>query len=589
MKKILIIIATLLPLSLFAGDYVTREVTVTSAGTLQTTYTETYGTNYTINKLTVHGPINGADWKFIRGIFLPNKTVSSNPFEQRIFIDLSDASLVASEDTWITKSGTGKITADNVVPSYFLTRASDTDTHEIGTIALPNSATVISASACENAMALNYIFIGRQTRTIERNAFKGNIYLRGVFTTKDNSISEIGDNAFDANASNANFAVAALPQNLTRVAPQIFLNRTGIKKLYVFSSTVFANAFLSSKPSEVHFISPTTPTFQNKIIQMESTSSKIYVPVGTKSSYISAMGTNVYVTSGSAVPESMISESYLNIPGAHGQYYRTWSDEAGYNRSIPSALSVYTASNYTGNTSSNAATEGTVTLSAVIGAIPATACILKSEPSTYTYTLGSGNEKLMIIAGMENDVHTSGQCDTQKLNEILTAEMISGTFEGDNMKYVLAPVTAESPIMAPTNYLVGSASGTVGVEPVIKDGETVTYRNFYLNWYNMSTSADDEESTLGFYRASSSSMGAHKAYLSLPASVVGNIGGAGNNTSGKAKQIGIEFADEPTSITMIENAGFTAHDDAYYTLQGIRVVKPIKGIYIHKGRKKIIK
>ena len=30
-------------------------------------------------------------------------------------------------------------------------------------------------------------------------------------------------------------------------------------------------------------------------------------------------------------------------------------------------------------------------------------------------------------------------------------------------------------------------------------------------------------------------------------------------------------------------------DDAYYTLQGVRVAAPTKGIYIHKGKKIIVK
>jgi hypothetical protein len=33
----------------------------------------------------------------------------------------------------------------------------------------------------------------------------------------------------------------------------------------------------------------------------------------------------------------------------------------------------------------------------------------------------------------------------------------------------------------------------------------------------------------------------------------------------------------------------TTADNAYYTLGGIRVAKPVKGIYIHQGKKVIIK
>ena len=45
----------------------------------------------------------------------------------------------------------------------------------------------------------------------------------------------------------------------------------------------------------------------------------------------------------------------------------------------------------------------------------------------------------------------------------------------------------------------------------------------------------------------------------------------------------------PTSIAPVKKENAETIDDAYYTLQGVRVLHPTKGIYIHKGRKVVIR
>ena len=45
----------------------------------------------------------------------------------------------------------------------------------------------------------------------------------------------------------------------------------------------------------------------------------------------------------------------------------------------------------------------------------------------------------------------------------------------------------------------------------------------------------------------------------------------------------------PTSIAPVKKENAETTDDAYYTLQGVRVLHPNKGIYIHKGRKVVIR
>ena len=45
----------------------------------------------------------------------------------------------------------------------------------------------------------------------------------------------------------------------------------------------------------------------------------------------------------------------------------------------------------------------------------------------------------------------------------------------------------------------------------------------------------------------------------------------------------------PTAIEAVETAKETVNDGAWYTLQGVRVDKPAKGIYIHNGKKVVVK
>ena len=46
--------------------------------------------------------------------------------------------------------------------------------------------------------------------------------------------------------------------------------------------------------------------------------------------------------------------------------------------------------------------------------------------------------------------------------------------------------------------------------------------------------------------------------------------------------------NETTGISELKNH-VSNTDAAYYTLQGVKVAKPVKGIYIHQGKKVIVK
>ena len=117
------------------------------------------------------------------------------------------------------------------------------------------------------------------------------------------------------------------------------------------------------------------------------------------------------------------------------------------------------------------------------------------------------------------------------------------------------------------NLLVGTTAATT-ISPI--DG---IYKNLIL--YNGSNG-------VGFYTiANDYTMGANKAYLQLPAKVLG--------TSAGANRIGVEFED---NLDGIENIDMIAADGAtWYSLDGRQLNgKPTqKGIYVVNGRKVVIK
>lgn len=167
------------------------------------------------------------------------------------------------------------------------------------------------------------------------------------------------------------------------------------------------------------------------------------------------------------------------------------------------------------------------------------------------------------------------------------------------------------------NYLVPTvqAVDNLGNAYVDESGK-ITYRyfglsNYYSTKYHQSLGkADSQSDYLGFFRLTSNGKsGANRAYLSIPANdEVGNGVGAtygyidfngqllGNQyeaeTPAKFANMAMIFDDliegnETTGIKELETE--VLNDNKYYNLQGIEVAYPVKGIYIHNGKKVIVK
>ena len=171
------------------------------------------------------------------------------------------------------------------------------------------------------------------------------------------------------------------------------------------------------------------------------------------------------------------------------------------------------------------------------------------------------------------------------------------------------------------NYLVPTvqAVNNLGNAYVDKSGK-ITYRyfglsNYYRTKYHQSLGAAETQSDyLGFFRLTSKGKsGANRAYLSIPANKeVGNGVGATygyldfngqllenqyheqyeGESPAKFANMAMVFDDliegnETTGIKELETE--VLNDNKYYNLQGVEVAYPVKGIYIHNGKKVIVK
>ena len=165
------------------------------------------------------------------------------------------------------------------------------------------------------------------------------------------------------------------------------------------------------------------------------------------------------------------------------------------------------------------------------------------------------------------------------------------------------------------NYLEPVVAPKALLGNIEKDETTgkTTYRYFALSSFHKTKYYKENPDTtipnyLGFFRLTpNSKSSANKSFLRLPASAtVGNgegakygycdyngqfIGGQTDDDSSEFAKVMLLFDDEMGGVTEVNKVEVTTkrNDNAYYTLQGFKVLRPTKGIYIHNGKKIVIK
>lgn len=126
--------------------------------------------------------------------------------------------------------------------------------------------------------------------------------------------------------------------------------------------------------------------------------------------------------------------------------------------------------------------------------------------------------------------------------------------------------------------------------------------NFHSTKYYRQTQTGDDY--IGFFRLTENGRsGANKAYLSIPANAIVDegvgatygyidfngqlLGNEADTNNQPLAKMAVIFDDEDnggtTAVSEVKMDNTDA--DAFYTLQGIKVSRPVKGVYIHNGKK----
>lgn len=161
------------------------------------------------------------------------------------------------------------------------------------------------------------------------------------------------------------------------------------------------------------------------------------------------------------------------------------------------------------------------------------------------------------------------------------------------------------------NYLVPVLTDTTITQFFIDDRNNWTGRNFAFTRYSQTktghangvitdntTDPDPKKHDyFSFFRAAGT-VKASYSYLMLPRTIMEGNGqildqSQDNDPKFSKSMVWFEGIDAPmdnetTGISELKNH-VSNTDAAYYTLQGVKVAKPVKGIYIHQGKKVIVK
>lgn len=150
----------------------------------------------------------------------------------------------------------------------------------------------------------------------------------------------------------------------------------------------------------------------------------------------------------------------------------------------------------------------------------------------------------------------------------------------DNSTITLNEISSDAVIPAGTGVLVAGAEGEYTFAGTTADATELT--NNDLKVAGESTVADGKQyglaqvdGTVGFFKIKSGdTLTAGKAYLEV-------------SEESAAKMSFFALDGETTGINAVETS--KTADNAFYTLQGVRVAKPSKGLYIMGGKKVIVK
>ena len=515
----------------------------------------------------------------------------------------------------------------SIGPSIF------SDCSSLATITIPNSITSIPTNAFFNCSSLISITIPNSVTSIENSAFSGCSKLTSI--TIPNSVTSIGDNAF--------YNCTGLTSIIVELENSKYDSRNNCNAIIESASnSLIAGCKTTIIPNSVASIgsyafngcsSLTSITIPNSVTSIGreafngcSSLTSITIPNSVTSIGYSAFSRCSGLTS-VTIPNSVTSIENSAFSVCSGLTSVTIPNSV---TSIGGAAFI-NCSNLTSVTIPNSVTsigyqafEGCSSLTSVKSKMetPFTfgSNAFKNVSSTCILTIPIGTRDAYIAAGWTTSVFKGGVVESENVTIAMKtgsgadrtmigySSQYSLDFTGINdvKAYIVIGFTDMKGVLMARIYVVPANTGVVlksdvaGVEvEVPTTTSNVYYANLLkpavnnvtiypteyidaVNYTNLMVGKLNNQQ-MGFVTLPSSDTYSNKCYLQIPTAFYDSA------TSARDGGMEIVFVDdEITDIRSLMHQG-SVTNDAYYDLQGRKVIPGKKGIYIHNGKKVIVK
>ena len=458
-------------------------------------------------------------------------------------------------------------------------------------ITIPNSVTSIGNYAFYNCSGLTSVTIPNSVTSIGDGVFSGCSGLTSV--TIGNGVTSIGSDAFYNCSSLTSVAIGS---GVTSIGYGAFSGCSGLQKVIVPDIAAWCG---------INFYYESNPLYYaHQIYSDENTEIKDLVIPNSVTSIGSGAFRNCSGLTSVTIPNSVTSVGNYAFSDCSGltsvtipNSVTSIGEYAFYNCSglisiiskieTPFAFAAYAFDNVS---STCILTVPKGTRDAYIAAGWTTSVfkggVVESENVTIAMKTGSGADRTMIGYSSQYSLDFTGNNDvkayivigfTDTKGVLMARVNVVPANTGVVLKSDVAGVEVEVPITTSNVYyanLLKPAVNNVTINPT-EDIDDVNYTNLMVGKL-----ANEQ---MGFVTLPSSNTYSNKCYLQIPTAFYESA------TSARDGGMEIVFVDdETTDIRSLMHNGSTTND-AYYDLQGRKVTTVKKGIYIHNGKKVIVR
>jgi hypothetical protein len=260
---------------------------------------------YSIQNLTISGPLDGTDIKFIREMALSGEG-------QLRYLDMTNTTIVAggaSYEFYVYTYEENEIllTEDNVFPRRFfygsmlqtiklpntiqaIGNGAFDGCYDLSSITIPNNVTNIGGAAFRDCMGLSSITISNNVTSIGENVFSGCVSLSSI--TIPNNVTSIEENAFIGCASLSSITIS---NNVTSIGDGAFCGCASLSSITIPNNVTSIGDYAFERCTElnaIHIKAKTPPQIDTKNQPFKDIADGciLYVPQDCASAYESWKG-----------------------------------------------------------------------------------------------------------------------------------------------------------------------------------------------------------------------------------------------------------------------------------------------------------